>query len=67
VVNAIMDALGVQVSEVPVTPEKVMQALEQRYRGPVMPAFTYPPTVKVPPLAAAEPAPAPDVDPAVRP
>jgi 4-hydroxybenzoyl-CoA reductase alpha subunit len=67
VVNAIRAALGVEIGEVPVTPEKVMQALEQRYRGPVMPAFTYPPTVAVPPLEAAQPARAPDVDPAVRP
>jgi hypothetical protein len=57
----------VQIGEVPVTPEKVMQALEQRYRGPVMPAFTYPATVVVPPLEAAEPARAPDADPALRP
>jgi 4-hydroxybenzoyl-CoA reductase subunit alpha len=67
VANALFDALGVQVSEVPITPEKVMQALERRYRGPEMPPFTYPPTVMVPPLEAAQPARAPDVDPAVRP
>jgi 4-hydroxybenzoyl-CoA reductase subunit alpha len=67
VANALFDALGVQVSEVPITPEKVMQALERRYRGPEMPPFTYPPTVMVPPLDAAQPARAPDVDPAVRP
>jgi 4-hydroxybenzoyl-CoA reductase alpha subunit len=67
VANALFDALGVQVNEVPITPEKVMQALEQRYRGPQMPPFTYPPTVMVPPLEAAQPARAPDVDPAVRP
>jgi 4-hydroxybenzoyl-CoA reductase subunit alpha len=65
--NALLDALGVQVSEVPITPEKVMAALEQRYRGPQMPPFVYPATVMVPPLEAAEPARAPDVDPAVRP
>jgi 4-hydroxybenzoyl-CoA reductase alpha subunit len=67
VVNAVREALGVEISEVPVTPEKVMQALEQRYRGPAMPDFTYPPTVVVPPLEGAQPARAPDVDPAVRP
>ncbi|HVR71939.1 MAG TPA: molybdopterin cofactor-binding domain-containing protein [Vicinamibacteria bacterium] len=67
VANALFDALGVHVSEVPITPEKVMAALEQRYRGPQMPPFTYPPAVVVPPLEAAQPARAPDVDPAVRP
>jgi 4-hydroxybenzoyl-CoA reductase alpha subunit len=67
VANALFDALGVHVSELPITPEKVMAALEQRYRAPQMPAFTYPPTVVVPPLPAAQPARAPDVDPAVRP
>jgi CO/xanthine dehydrogenase Mo-binding subunit len=53
VVNAILDALGVQLSEVPVTPEKVMAALDGRYRAPRMPEFTYPETVVVPPLGAA--------------
>jgi CO/xanthine dehydrogenase Mo-binding subunit len=66
VANALLDALGVQIDEVPITPEKVLQALEQRYRSPRMPAFTFPPTVVVPPLEAAQPAHAPEVDPAVR-
>jgi 4-hydroxybenzoyl-CoA reductase alpha subunit len=66
VANALLDALGVQLDEVPITPEKVLQALEQRYRSPRMPAFTYPPTVVVPPLEAAQPAHASEVDPAVR-
>jgi 4-hydroxybenzoyl-CoA reductase alpha subunit len=65
--NALFDALGVNVDEVPITPEKVVAALEGRYRGPQMPPFTHPPTVVVPPLEAAAPAHAPDVDPAVRP
>jgi CO/xanthine dehydrogenase Mo-binding subunit len=67
VANALTDALGIRVDEVPITPEKVMQALEGRYRPPRMPPFTYPPAVVVPPLEAAEPARAPEVDPAVRP
>jgi CO/xanthine dehydrogenase Mo-binding subunit len=50
VVNAILDAVGARVSEVPVTPEKVLAALDGRYREPRMPEFTYPPTVTVPPL-----------------
>jgi CO/xanthine dehydrogenase Mo-binding subunit len=56
VVNALLDALGVEVSEVPVTPEKVLAALDGRYRAPVMPAFAYPETVVVPPLETAAPA-----------
>jgi 4-hydroxybenzoyl-CoA reductase alpha subunit len=67
VANALLDALGVQVDEVPITPEKVMQALAARYRPPQMPPFVYPPTVMVPPLDAAQPARSPEVDPAVRP
>jgi 4-hydroxybenzoyl-CoA reductase subunit alpha len=56
VTNAIRDALGVSVDEVPVTPEKVLAALEGRYRAPRMPAFDYPETVVVDPLPAAAPA-----------
>jgi CO/xanthine dehydrogenase Mo-binding subunit len=67
VANALYDALGVRIDEVPITPEKVLAALEGRYRLPVMPAFDYPKTVVVPPLEAAAPAAAPVVDPAVRP
>ena len=50
--NALHDALGVDVDEVPITPEKVLAALDGRYRRPEMPAFEYPETVVVPPLAA---------------
>jgi CO/xanthine dehydrogenase Mo-binding subunit len=67
VANALADALGIRLDEVPITPEKVLAALEGRYRRPQMPAFTYPPTVVVPPLETAAPAAAPVVDPAVRP
>jgi len=59
---ALRDALGVDVDEVPMTPEKVLAALEGRYRGPQMPAFDYPPTVVVPPLADTAPAVAPGPD-----
>jgi 4-hydroxybenzoyl-CoA reductase subunit alpha len=56
VANAVFDAVGARVDEVPLTPEKVLAALEGRLRPPVMPAFQYPESVPVPPLAAAEPA-----------
>ncbi|MFS8069561.1 MAG: hypothetical protein ACMG6S_24620, partial [Byssovorax sp.] len=67
VTNAVLDAVGVSVDEVPLTPEKLVAALEGRYRRPVMPDFQYPETVIVAPLAAAAPAARPDVDPALRP
>jgi 4-hydroxybenzoyl-CoA reductase alpha subunit len=56
VANALFDALGVRVDEVPITPEKVVAALEGRYRGPRMPDVRYPETVVVPPLEPAAPA-----------
>jgi CO/xanthine dehydrogenase Mo-binding subunit len=63
VANAVMDALGVQVGEVPLTPEKVTASLDGRLRAPEMPKFDYPAAVAVPPLPAA----APVGDPALRP
>jgi CO/xanthine dehydrogenase Mo-binding subunit len=54
--NAVLDALGVRIFEVPITPEKIVAALEGRYRAPVMPDFQYPETVVVPPLEASAPA-----------
>lgn len=56
VANALFDALGVRIDEVPITPEKVLAALEGRYKPPRMPDFRYPETVVVPPLEAAVPA-----------
>ena len=56
VANALFDALGVRIDEVPITPEKVVAALAGRYRAPVMPDVRYPETVSVPPLEPAAPA-----------
>jgi len=56
VANALFDALGIRIDEVPITPEKVLAALEGRYRAPRMPDFRYPETVVVPPLEPAAPA-----------
>jgi 4-hydroxybenzoyl-CoA reductase alpha subunit len=53
VANALFDALGVLVSEVPITPEKVRAVIEGRYRAPRMPDFQYPAVVVVPPLETA--------------
>src|SRR5260370_3421466 len=65
--SAVHDAVGVWVDEVPITPEKVLAALDGRYRRPQMPAIVYPETVHVAPLELAAPATAPDADPALRP
>src|SRR5579859_2072715 len=53
---AIHDALGVWIDEIPVTPEKIVEALrrkekgeEPRYGPPRFPAIPYPPTIKVEP------------------
>jgi 4-hydroxybenzoyl-CoA reductase subunit alpha len=53
VANALFDALGVLVNEVPITPEKVRAVIDGRYRAPRMPEFQYPEVVIVPPLEAA--------------
>jgi hypothetical protein len=56
VANALFDALGVRIDEVPITPDKVLAALEGRYKAPTMPAYRYPETVIVPPLEGQAPA-----------
>ena len=60
VVSAIHDALGIWVDEVPVTPEKVLRALDSRAKGGdhrtgprAFPMIPYPPCVKVAPPDAA--------------
>ena len=53
VANALFDALGVLVNEVPITPEKVRAVIDGRYRAPRMPDFQYPEVVIVPPLEPA--------------
>jgi CO/xanthine dehydrogenase Mo-binding subunit len=55
VANALVDALGAVVNEVPITPDKVVAALEGRLRPPAMPPVVYPETVVVPPLAGQPP------------
>jgi 4-hydroxybenzoyl-CoA reductase subunit alpha len=53
VTAAVADALGVWIHETPITPEKVVAALEGRYRQPRMPAFSYPAAT---PVEALDPA-----------
>jgi CO/xanthine dehydrogenase Mo-binding subunit len=53
---AVYDALGVWIDEVPVTPEKIIEALRRKEKGeparygpPRYPTIPYPPTIKVEP------------------
>jgi 4-hydroxybenzoyl-CoA reductase subunit alpha len=52
VANAVYDAIGVRVDEVPITPEKIVAALHDRERrcGPAQfPAISWPEALRVPP------------------
>ena len=49
VANAVYNAVGVRIDEVPITPEKVLKAMSDRSRrvGPqAIPAFEFPPPLK---------------------
>jgi len=51
VVNAVFDAVGVRIDEVPVTPEKILKALEspaKRYGPKGVPDVTWPDPIRVP-------------------
>jgi CO/xanthine dehydrogenase Mo-binding subunit len=37
IANAVTDAIGVQITDLPITPEKVLRALEQREAAEVVP------------------------------
>jgi len=57
VANALFNALGVRIDEVPATPEKILRALELKARGDEarigpkrIPAYAFPPPFKVAPL-----------------
>jgi len=54
--SAVFDALGVWIDEIPVTPEKVLEALRRKEKGeparygpPLFPPIPYPPVIKVDP------------------
>ena len=47
---AIYDALGVRIDETPVTPDKILNALEGRLRAVTVPEYDWPPPVEVPPM-----------------
>ncbi len=50
VANAVADALGIRIDETPVTPDKILLALEGRLPKPAMPAYEFPPPIEVAPL-----------------
>jgi 4-hydroxybenzoyl-CoA reductase subunit alpha len=54
--NAVYDAIGVRIDEVPITPEKILKALEAKAAGkparfgpPAFPAIAWPEALQVPP------------------
>jgi hypothetical protein len=56
VANAVFDAVGVRIDEVPITPEKILKALDARAAGKParygpasFPSIDWPETVRVPP------------------
>jgi CO/xanthine dehydrogenase Mo-binding subunit len=55
ITNAVHDALGIRIDEVPVTPEKVLRALEGRLSAPEVPPFAFPDPLVVPPLEDVSP------------
>ncbi len=57
IANAIYDALGVRIDETPITPDKILKALDLQERGEEarvgpkrVPAYEFPAPLKVPPL-----------------
>jgi 4-hydroxybenzoyl-CoA reductase alpha subunit len=46
VANAVYDAIGVRIHEIPITPDKILRALEGRLKAITVPAFDFPPSIK---------------------
>jgi 4-hydroxybenzoyl-CoA reductase subunit alpha len=46
VANAVYDAIGVRIDEVPITPDKILRALEGRYKRITVPTFDFPAPIK---------------------
>ena len=46
VANALYDAIGVRIDEIPITPDKILRALEGRYKKISVPSFEFPPPIK---------------------
>jgi CO/xanthine dehydrogenase Mo-binding subunit len=54
VANAVYDAVGVRIHEIPITPDKILRALEGRLKPVSVPSFEFPPPVKWQPGKGAE-------------
>ena len=46
VANALYDAIGVRIDEIPITPDKVLRALEGRLKPVSVPSFEFPTPTK---------------------
>ncbi len=46
VANALYDAIGVRIDEIPITPDKILRALEGRLKAVSAPSFDFPPPIK---------------------
>ena len=46
VANAVYDAIGVRIHEIPITPDKILRALEGRLKPVSIPEFQFPPPIK---------------------
>ncbi len=46
VANALYDAVGVRIDEIPITPDKILRALEGRLKPVSVPSFDFPPPIK---------------------
>ncbi|MBI2986682.1 MAG: molybdopterin-dependent oxidoreductase [Deltaproteobacteria bacterium] len=46
VTNALYDAIGVRIHEIPITPDKVLRALEGRLKPVSVPSFEFPPPIR---------------------
>ncbi len=44
--NALYDAVGVRIHEIPITPDKVLRALEGRLKPMAVPDFQFPAPIK---------------------
>jgi len=51
---AVYDAVGVRIDVSPITPDKIVSALEGRLKKPTVPEYDWPPPVDVPPMREPE-------------
>lgn len=54
VANAVYDAIGVRIHEIPITPDKILRALEGRLKFVTVPEFEFPPPLRWQPRQGVE-------------